>query len=148
MGPSGPRTSLRSSGWSCSSAAMKSSLVAALFVVLTVAHGTESVSLVKRDVQAEVDKITKLINDMSTSITSATQELVDKVQAEAIKLQKQVKPYIANIEDKIKPLTNNFNAQVKPLTDNFHAQVKPLTDLMEKFFKQVMDQTKALLPPQ
>merc|ERR1711962_1065283 len=163
MGPSGPRTSLRSSGWSCSSAAMKSSLVAALFVVLTVAHVTESVSLVKRDVQAEVDKITKLINDMSTSITSATQELVekvkalkvtntaqtymedsraqiqplvDKVQAEAIKLQKQVKPYIANIEDKIKPLTNNF-----------HAQVKPLTDLMEKFFKQVMDQTKALLPP-
>ncbi|XP_042280736.1 type-4 ice-structuring protein LS-12-like [Thunnus albacares] len=154
---------------------MKFSLVAALVVVLAVAHGTESVSLVKRDVQAEVDKITKLINDMSTSITSATQEmvekvkalevtntaqtymedsraqiqpLVEKVQAEAAKLQEQVKPFIANIEDQIKPLTDNFNAQVKPLTDNFHAQVKPLTDIMEKFFKQVMDQTKALLPPQ
>lgn len=43
--------------------------------------GTESVSLVKRDVQAEVDRITKLINDMSTSITSATQDMVEKVKA-------------------------------------------------------------------
>lgn len=76
------------------------------------------------------------------------QPLVEKVQAEATKLQEQVKPYITNIEDQIKPLTNNFNAQVKPLTDNFHAQVQPLADMMEKFFKQVMDQTKALLPPQ
>merc|ERR1712098_855184 len=144
--------------------AMKFSLIAALVVVLAVAHSTESVSLVKRDVQAEVERITKLISDMSTSITSATQDmvekvkalevtntaqtymedsraqiqpLVEKVQAEAAKLQEQVKPFIANIED-----------QIKPLTDNFNAQVKPLTDMMEKFFKQVMDQTRALLPPQ
>merc|ERR1712189_145732 len=143
---------------------MKFSLVAALVVVLAVAHGTESVSLVKRDVQAEVDKITKLINDMSTSITSATQEMVEKVKALEVTntaqtymedsraqiqpLVEKVQPFIANIEGQIKPLTDNFNAQVKPLTDNFHAQVKPLTDIMEKFFKQVMDQTKALLPPQ
>ncbi|KAM7383009.1 hypothetical protein PAMP_002697 [Pampus punctatissimus] len=154
---------------------MKFSLVATLVVVLVVAHGTESVSLAKRDVQAELNRITKLITDMSTSITDATQDmvekvkalevtntaqtymedsrtqiqpLVEKVQAEAVKLQKQVKPFIANIEDQIKPLTENFNAQVKPLTDNFHAQVKPLADMMEKFFKQVMDQTKSLLPPQ
>ncbi|CAK6958985.1 antifreeze protein type IV [Scomber scombrus] len=154
---------------------MKFSLVAALVVVLAVAHGTESVSVVKRDVQAEVDKITKLINEMSAGITTAThdmvekvkalevtntaqgyvkdsraqiQPLVEKVQAEAAKLQEQVKPFIANIEDQLKPLTDNFNAQVKPLTDNFHAQVKPLTDIMEKLFQQVMDQTKALLPPQ
>ncbi|XP_018555510.1 antifreeze protein type IV [Lates calcarifer] len=154
---------------------MKFSLVAALVVVLAVAHGSEAVSLVKRDVQSDVDKITKLINDMSASITSATQDmvekvkalevtntaqtymedsrakiqpLVDKVQAEAAKLQEQVKPFIANIEDQIRPLTENFSTQVKPLTDNFHTQVKPLTDMMEKFFQQVMDQTKALLPPQ
>ncbi|XP_022602148.1 type-4 ice-structuring protein LS-12-like [Seriola lalandi dorsalis] len=154
---------------------MKFSLVAALVVVLAVAHGSEAVSLVKRDIQSDVDRITKLINDMSASITTATQDmvekvkalevtntaqtymedsrakiqpLVDKVQAEAAKLQEQVKPFIANIEDQIKPLTENLNAQVKPLTDNFHTQVKPLTDMMEKFFQQVMDQTKALLPPQ
>merc|ERR1711976_276048 len=154
----------RSKGWSCSSAAMKFSLVAALVVVLAVAHGTQAVSLVKRDAQSDLDQITKLINDMSASITSATQDmvekvktmevanqaqnymedsrakiqpLVDKVQAEAAKLQEQVKPFITNIED-----------QIRPLTDNFNAQVKPLTDMMEKFFQQVMDQTKALVPPQ
>lgn len=38
-------------------------------------------SLVKRDVQAEVDRITRLISDMSTSITSATQDMVEKVKA-------------------------------------------------------------------
>ncbi|XP_073342287.1 antifreeze protein type IV [Pagrus major] len=154
---------------------MKFSLVAALVVVLAVAHGSEAVSLVKRDVKSEVDRITKVINDMSASITVATQDLVEKVkalevtntaqtyvedsrakilplvekvQAEAVKLQEQVKPFIANIEDQIKPMTDNFNAQVKPLTDNFQGQVKPLTDMIEKLFQQMMDQTKALLPPQ
>ncbi|XP_026173476.1 type-4 ice-structuring protein LS-12-like [Mastacembelus armatus] len=154
---------------------MKFSYIAALVVFLAVAHGSEAVSLVKHDIQSEVDKITKLLNDMSASISSATQDmvekvkalemtntaqtymedsrsqiqpLVDKVQAEATKLQEQVKPFIANIEDQIKPLTENFNAQVKPLTDNFHSQVKPLTDMMEMLFQQVMDKTKALLPPQ
>lgn len=76
------------------------------------------------------------------------QPLVEKVQAEATKLQKQVKPFIANIEDQMRPITENFKTQVLPLTDNVHAQVKPLADLMEKFFMQVLDQTKALLPPQ
>ncbi|KAF1388354.1 hypothetical protein PFLUV_G00089320 [Perca fluviatilis] len=164
----------RSEGLSCSSAAMKFSLVAALVVVLAVAYGTEAGSVVKRDAETDLEKLTQLINDMSASITGATQDmvekvkalevtntaqtyiedsraqiqpLVDKVQAEAAKLQEQVKPFIANIEDQIKPLTDNFQAQVRPLTDNFQAQVQPLTDMMEKFFQQVMDQTKALLPP-
>ncbi len=43
--------------------------------------GTQAVSLVKRDVQSEVDRITKIINDMSASITSATQDMVEKVKA-------------------------------------------------------------------
>ncbi|XP_058492281.1 type-4 ice-structuring protein LS-12-like isoform X1 [Solea solea] len=154
---------------------MKFSLVTALVVVLAVSHGSEAKSLLKRDVQSEVDRVTKLIRDMSASITAATQDmvekvkvleltntaqtymednrpkiqpLVDKVQAEAAKLQEQVKPYFANIKDQMKPLTDNFNAQVKPLTDDFYTQVQPLTTMMEKFFQQVMDQTKALLPPQ
>ncbi|XP_033495864.1 antifreeze protein type IV [Epinephelus lanceolatus] len=154
---------------------MKFSLVAAVVLVLAVAHGTQAGSLVKRDAESDMDKITRLINEMSASITSATQDmvekvktmevanqaqtymedsrakiqpLVEKVQAEAAKLQEQVKPFITNIEDQIRPMTDNFNAQVRPLTDNFHAQVKPLTDMMEKFFQQVMDQTKALMPPQ
>ncbi|XP_041842839.1 type-4 ice-structuring protein LS-12-like isoform X2 [Melanotaenia boesemani] len=143
---------------------MKFSLVAALVVVLAVAHGSEAVSLVKRDTQADLDRLTQLIKDMSVSITTATQEMVEKiktlemtntaqtyveegkakiqplmekVQAEAAMLQEQVQPYITNIED-----------HIKPLTDNFHAQVKPLTDMMEKLFQQVVDQSKVLLPPQ
>lgn len=39
--------------------------------------GTEAVSLVKRDVQSEVDRIAKILNDMS----AATQEMVEKVKA-------------------------------------------------------------------
>nr|XP_019962195.1 PREDICTED: type-4 ice-structuring protein LS-12-like [Paralichthys olivaceus] len=154
---------------------MKFSLVAALLVALAVAHGSEAVSLAKRDVQSELNRITKFITDMSDTITNSTQDvvermqalemtnttqtyiknskakiqpLVDKVQSEAAKLQEQVKPFIANINDKIKPLTDNFNAQVRPLTDDFHAQVKPLADMMVNLFKQVMDQTKALVIPQ
>ncbi|XP_076006666.1 type-4 ice-structuring protein-like [Genypterus blacodes] len=154
---------------------MKFSLVAVLVVVLAVAHGTESVSLVKRDVESDLDRITKFINDMSVTLNSATQEmvekvkamevantaqtymedsrakiqpLVDQVQAEATKLQEQVKPFIANIEDQIRPVTENLNTQLKPMTDKVHAQVKPLTDMIENFFQQVMDQTKALMPPQ
>lgn len=43
--------------------------------------GTEAVSLVKRDVKSEVDRIAQVINDMSASITTATQDLVEKVKA-------------------------------------------------------------------
>ncbi|KAM4735389.1 uncharacterized protein FYW61_005900 [Anableps anableps] len=154
---------------------MKFSLLTTLLVVLAVAHGSEARSLVKREVQAEVDRITQLLKEMSASVTTATQDMVEKmkalemtntaqtymedsrakiqplmeqVQAEAAKLQEQVKPFISNIEEHIRPLTNDFNTQVQPLTDNFQAQVKPLTDMMEKFLQQVMEQSKALLPPQ
>uniref|UniRef100_A0A8C6KRW9 Antifreeze protein type IV n=1 Tax=Nothobranchius furzeri TaxID=105023 RepID=A0A8C6KRW9_NOTFU len=65
------------------------------------------------------------------------QPLMETVQSEATRLQEQVQPYIINMEE-----------HMKPLTDNLNAQVKPLTDMMEKFFQQVMDQSKTLLPPQ
>lgn len=42
--------------------------------------GSEAVSLMKRDIQSEVDRITKLINEMSTSITSATQDMMEKMK--------------------------------------------------------------------
>merc|ERR1711980_42718 len=136
----------RSQGWSCSSAAMKFSLVAALVVMLAVAHGTEAVSLAKRDVQAEVDRITKIINDMSASITTATQEMVEKVKA--LEVTNTAQTYMETSRAQIQPLTDNLSAQVGPMTDKLHSQVKPLTDMVEKLFQQVMDETKALLPPQ
>uniref|UniRef100_A0A3B5LCL5 Antifreeze protein type IV n=1 Tax=Xiphophorus couchianus TaxID=32473 RepID=A0A3B5LCL5_9TELE len=148
---------------------MKFSLVATILVVLAV---SEARSLVKREVQAEVDRITQILREMSASVTMATQDMVEKmkalemtntatymedsrakiqplveqVQSEAAKLQEQVKPLISNIEEHIRPLTDDFNAQV--LTDNLQNQVKPLTSMMEKFLQQVMEQSKALLPPQ
>lgn len=42
--------------------------------------GTEAMSL-NRDVQTEVDRITKVIKDMSASITTATQDVVERVKA-------------------------------------------------------------------
>uniref|UniRef100_A0A3B3VF76 Antifreeze protein type IV n=1 Tax=Poecilia latipinna TaxID=48699 RepID=A0A3B3VF76_9TELE len=148
---------------------MKFSLVATILVVLAV---SEARSLVRREVQAEVDRITQLLRDMSTSVTMATQDMVEKmkalemtntatymedsqvkiqplveqVQSEAAKLQEQVKPLISNIEERVRPLTDDFNAQF--LTDNLQNQVKPLTNMMEKFLQQVMEQSKALLSPQ
>merc|ERR1712035_116803 len=143
----------RSQGWSCSSAAMKFSLVAALVVMLAVAHGTEAVSLAKRDVQAEVDRITKIINDMSASITTATQEMVEKVKA--MEVTNTAQTYIEDSKTKIQPLVDRVQAeaaklqeQVKPFIANIEEKIKPLTDMVEKLFQQVMDQTKALLPPQ
>ncbi|XP_053183399.1 type-4 ice-structuring protein LS-12 [Scomber japonicus] len=154
---------------------MKFSLVAALVVVLAVAHGTESVSLVKRDAKAEVEKVTKFISEMTASITTATQDVVEKVkalkvvntadnfvkvgteqiqplikkvQSEVAKLQEQAKPFITNIEDQFKPITDTFVAKVQPLVDNLQAQVDPLTDIVEKLLKQVTDSIEALLPPQ
>ncbi|XP_013878912.1 type-4 ice-structuring protein LS-12 [Austrofundulus limnaeus] len=134
---------------------MKFSLVAALLMLLAFAYSSEARTLVRRDVQSDVDKISQLFRDMSTSLSSATQDMVDRmktiemtnnaqiqplmesVQAEATKLQEQVKPYFSNIEE-----------QMKPLRDSLQTQVKPLADLMEKFLQDMVDQSKALLPPQ
>merc|ERR1711980_50049 len=92
----------RSKGRSCSSAAMKFSLVAALVVVLAVAHGTEAGSLVKRDAQTDLDKITQLINDMSTSITTATQDMMERVKA--MEVTNTAQTYMEDSRTKIQPL--------------------------------------------
>lgn len=42
--------------------------------------GSEAVSLVKRDVQSEVDRLAKVFTDMSAGITSATQDMVEKMK--------------------------------------------------------------------
>lgn len=43
--------------------------------------GTESASLVKRDVPAEIEKITKYLHDLSAILTTTTTELVEKIKA-------------------------------------------------------------------
>ncbi|XP_068613540.1 antifreeze protein type IV [Brachionichthys hirsutus] len=139
---------------------MKVSLV---FLLLAVAYGADAMSVEKRDIQDGVDRITKLVREMSASLTDTTkdvvekmkasevastaqnymegskarmQPLVEKVQAGAAQLHEQLRPFIANIEDELKPLTQNVSAHVKPLTD-----------MMETFFQQMVKHTKAMLPP-
>ncbi|XP_041962434.1 type-4 ice-structuring protein LS-12-like [Alosa sapidissima] len=130
-------------------------------LMLVISHGTESASMVKRDVPAEIEKITKYLQDLSSMLTTTTAELVEKIkaadltsQAEAYlqegkaqvqplleKVQAQLKPLTANIDEKLKPLSGPILSQIQPLAASVEAQVE---DLLRK----VMDHTKALLPPQ
>ncbi|KAL6109647.1 antifreeze protein type IV [Pungitius pungitius] len=143
---------------------MNFSITAALVLALAAAHGAGAGPLVRRDAQAELDKIAKLIGAVSAGLTDATQEvvekiktlevtnsaqtymedgrsqiqpLVDKVQAEATKLQEQVKPFVSDMEE-----------QIRPVMENLQTQVKPLADTMVKILQQLMDRTKALPAPQ
>lgn len=150
----------------CPSAIMKFSLVAALVVVLAI--GCESSSLVKRDIPAEIETLTKYFQDAIETVKShelisqaqgyleegKTQitPLTDKIQEHAEKIQEQMKPFVSDIEKQVRPIADNLQAQFMPLVDKMQAQFKPLADdlqaQMEQLFQTVVDQTKALLPPQ
>ncbi|XP_010870274.1 apolipoprotein A-IV [Esox lucius] len=152
---------------------MKSTLVAALLVVLAI--GCESGSLVKRDIPADVETLTKYFQDAIEEIkthplVSKAQDyleegkaqitpLTGKIQEHADKIQEQIQPYITDIEGKVRPLAENIQIQLSPLTENLQAQVdkvqakiKPLAndfqEQMEKLYQTMVDQTKAMLPSQ
>ncbi|XP_040923831.1 type-4 ice-structuring protein LS-12 isoform X2 [Betta splendens] len=128
---------------------MKFSLVAALVVVLAVARA-EAAALVKRDAQFDMDKF---ISEMSASFTSATEEIVEKMKS--FDMSNAAQTYVEDGKAQIQPLVEKVQAeaaklqqQVKPFVTNIEGQVKPLTDVMEKFLQQAMAQAKSLLPPQ
>ncbi|KAM9406082.1 uncharacterized protein ACWYII_029065 [Salvelinus alpinus] len=145
---------------------MKFSLIAALVVVLAI--GCESGSLVKRDIPAEIETLKKYFQDAIETVKShelisqaqgyleegKTQitPLTDKIQEHAEKIQEQMKPFVSDIEKQVRPMADNLQAQLMPLVDKMQAQFKPLADdlqaQMEQLFQTVVDQTKALLPPQ
>ncbi|XP_061112195.1 type-4 ice-structuring protein-like [Conger conger] len=127
---------------------MKFSLVAALVVVLALAIGSESVSVVKREAP-EMDKVTEYLNELSATLTRTTQDLVEKLNAQelagqaqsmAAKVQEQLKPLATEIEDKLKPLAESMQAKLKPMADALQAQIQDL-------WKAVQEQTKALAAP-
>uniref|UniRef100_A0A7N6AXK4 Antifreeze protein type IV n=1 Tax=Anabas testudineus TaxID=64144 RepID=A0A7N6AXK4_ANATE len=120
---------------------MKFSLIAALVVVLAVAHGSEAASLVKRDVQAEVDRLTKIFNDISAGITSTTHDMVEKMNV--LDVTNTTQTYMEDSKAKIQPLVEKVQVeaaklqeQVKPFVTNIEDQVKPLANMMEKLFQQ------------
>ncbi|KAJ8273764.1 hypothetical protein GJAV_G00105270 [Gymnothorax javanicus] len=130
---------------------MKFSIVAALVVVLALAIGSESVSLVKREAP-ELEKLTKYFQDLSETVSRTTQEMVEKMKAHELTGQAQTyfesgKAQLQPIADKIqeqlqqlKPLTESMQSQVQPLAESLHAQFQAL-------WQQVMDQVKALPAP-
>ncbi|XP_062395682.1 uncharacterized protein LOC134083372 [Sardina pilchardus] len=110
---------------------MKFTLAIAL-LVLVISHGTESASLVKRDVPAEIQKITKFLEDISSMFTTTVTELVEKIKATDLTSENEA--YLQEGKAQVQPL-------LQPLAASVEAQVE---DLLRK----AMDLTKALLTPQ
>nr|XP_046158149.1 type-4 ice-structuring protein LS-12-like [Oncorhynchus gorbuscha] len=138
---------------------MKFSIVAALVVVLAI--GCESSSLVKRDIPAEIETLNKYFQDAIEKVKS--HELISQAQGYleegktqitplTDKIQEQMKSFVSDIEEQVRPMADKLQAQFMPLVDQMQAQFKPLADdlqaQMEQLFQTVVDQTKALLPPQ
>ncbi|XP_062841859.1 type-4 ice-structuring protein LS-12-like [Trichomycterus rosablanca] len=133
---------------------MKFSLIAAIAVVLAI--GSESASLVKRespDMLPEFEKITKYFQDMVDSLkVIEAPQLADKAKAYIEESKAQLQPMVENLHEQLKPLSGNIEDQFKPLADSMQAQITSYGNIMqaqvEDLFKFVVDQTKAILPPQ
>ncbi|TSK20101.1 Type-4 ice-structuring protein LS-12 [Bagarius yarrelli] len=127
---------------------MKFSLIAALVVVLAI--GSQAASLVKRDAQAlpaEVEKIASFFQDLVQNLKALeSPELATKAN------RAQLQPVVQKLQEQLKPLSTNIEEQMEPLAASVRAQISPFTDMMqsqiEDMFKFVVDQTKAILPPQ
>ncbi|KAG7457579.1 hypothetical protein MATL_G00228730 [Megalops atlanticus] len=135
---------------------MKFSLVAALVVVLALALGSESVSVVKREAP-EVEKLTQYFQDLSAMLTRTTQDLVEKLKAHELAGQAQayiedgktqLQPLAEKIQEQLKPLASNIEETLKPLAESVQAQIKPMADTvqaqLEDIWQKLLDQTKAL----
>nr|XP_006643008.1 PREDICTED: type-4 ice-structuring protein LS-12-like [Lepisosteus oculatus] len=141
---------------------MKFFLVSALAVVLALTHGTEALSLVKREAPPSLpdfERLTKYFQDLSATLTSGTQDLVEKLKAQELtnKAQAyledskaQLQPLAENIQAQLKPLVDNIEEQLRPLTDNLQSQLKPLAENAQvqllELWKKFLDQAKALAP--
>uniref|UniRef100_A0AAY5K0F5 Type-4 ice-structuring protein LS-12-like n=1 Tax=Esox lucius TaxID=8010 RepID=A0AAY5K0F5_ESOLU len=113
--------------------------LATIVVVLALAHGSQAQS-------TQVEELTKYFQDLSAMVTSTTEQLVQKMQAETF--MEDGKAQLQQIQEKLAPLAENIQAQLNPLADNVQAQLKPLVDnvqaQMEELFRKVLDQTKAI----
>ncbi|XP_043116229.1 type-4 ice-structuring protein LS-12-like [Puntigrus tetrazona] len=130
---------------------MKFSLIAVLVVALAI--GSESASLVKRDAPAELDKIAKYFQDLVDSLKNVEgPELANKANAYFEQSRAQFQPMVEKLQEQLKPLSSNIEDHIKPLAASVQAQVAPLAGLVqsqvEDVLKFVADQSKAILPPQ
>ncbi|KAG7318008.1 hypothetical protein KOW79_019043 [Hemibagrus wyckioides] len=133
---------------------MKFSLVAALVVALAI--GSQAASLVKREAQAlpaEVEKIASFFQDLVQNLKALeSPELANKAKAYMEESRAQFQPMVEKLQEQLKPLSSNIEEQMEPLAASVRAQISSYTEVMqsqfEDIFKIVVDQTKAILPPQ
>ncbi|XP_051575445.1 type-4 ice-structuring protein LS-12-like [Myxocyprinus asiaticus] len=130
---------------------MKFSLITILVVALAI--GSESVSLVKRETPAELDKIAKYFQDLVDTLKNVeAPELANKAKAYFEESKAQFQPMVEKLQEQLKPLSSNIEDHIKPLAASVQAQVAPLTDMVqthvEDMLKFVAEKTKAILPPQ
>ncbi|XP_076866823.1 uncharacterized protein LOC143518249 [Brachyhypopomus gauderio] len=128
---------------------MRFALIAAFVVVLAI--GSESASLVKREVPAEVEQLGKYIQDLFENLkTVEGPELADKAKVYIEQSRAQLQPMMEKLQEQLKPLATNIEEQIKPLAASMQAQIAPYTDMVqsqvEDMFKFMVDQTKAIMP--
>ncbi|XP_050988030.1 type-4 ice-structuring protein LS-12-like [Labeo rohita] len=130
---------------------MKFSLIAVLVVALAI--GSESASLVKRDTSAELEKIAKYFQDLVDNLKNVEgPELANKANTYFEQSKAQFQPMVEKLQEQLKPLSSNIEDHIKPLAESVQAQVAPLAGLVQTHVEDVLkfmaDQTKAILPPQ
>ncbi|TRY55306.1 hypothetical protein DNTS_013461, partial [Danionella cerebrum] len=130
---------------------MKLSVIAVLVVALAI--GSESASLVKRDASAELDKIAKYFQDFVDNLKNVEgPELVSKANTYLEQSRAQFQPMVEKLHEQLKPLSSNIEEQIKPLAASVQAQVAPLAGIVqthvEDVLKFVSDKSKTILPPQ
>ncbi|XP_053344113.1 type-4 ice-structuring protein LS-12-like [Clarias gariepinus] len=136
------------------SGSMKFSLVAVLVAVLAI--GSQAASLVKREspaMPAEVEKIASYFQDLVQNLKALeTPELANKAKAYIEESRAQFQPMVEKLQEQLKPLSSNIEEQMEPLAASVRAQITPYTSLVQSQFEEMLkfmvDQTKAILPPQ
>ncbi|XP_065154898.1 uncharacterized protein [Paramisgurnus dabryanus] len=128
---------------------MKFSLIAVLVVALAI--GSESASLVKRDASAELEKIAKYFQDLVDNLKNVeAPEMANKAKAYFEESRAQFQPMVEKLQEQLKPLSN-IEDQIKPLAASVQAQVAPLSELVQSqvddMLKFVVEKTKAIMPP-
>ncbi|KAK6458496.1 type-4 ice-structuring protein LS-12-like [Huso huso] len=126
---------------------MKFSIVAVLAFAMVVLHGSETdAAVVKREVPTDLESLSKYFKELSTLLTSTTQDLVQKLQAQELNAKAQA--YLEDGRAQLKPLADSVQAQLQPLTDSVQAQLKPLADSMQvqllELWNKVLESAKAL----
>ncbi|XP_051575446.1 type-4 ice-structuring protein LS-12-like [Myxocyprinus asiaticus] len=130
---------------------MKFSLIATLLVALAI--GSESVSLVKRETPAELEMISKYFQDLVDTLKNVeAPELANKARAYFDKSKAQFQTMVEKLQEQLKPLSSNIEDHIKPLAASVQAQFAPLADMVQTHIKDMLkfvyEKSKTILPPQ